>query len=130
MRFPAAHRFSDWFQRLSVQRKLLLLGLIVLFLLLSPGLYQRAAWLYGRTTCSLSGGTWTRGGIAGTLFCVHTYPDAGKPCQSSDECMGGCVLYEVIWGQPPPGEGVCKTNNDPFECFAPIEYPEFYGCAD
>ena len=130
MRLSAIRRSLDWFKSLPVQRKFVTIGLLVLLLLLSPWLYRGLDELYGRASCSRSGGKWATGGIAQSHFCLRTYPDAGKSCRSSDECMGGCVLYEVIWGQPAPSVGVCKNNNDPFECFAVLEYPQYYGCAD
>jgi hypothetical protein len=60
------------------------------------------------------------------------YPDGGKSCHDSNECVNDCVIYEHIQEQPMPIVGVCRENNDPFErCFATIEHPEiFLGCAD
>ncbi len=124
MCFSMIQRLSDLFKKLSMQRKIIVIALIALLILLSPRLYQGVVELYRSTECSISGGKWTVGGLAQVSFCLRTFPDAGKACQSSDECMGGCVLYDIT-GQP-----VCKTNNDPFECYALIEYPHLFGCAD
>ena len=122
MRFPIIQRLIDWFRKLSVPPIILALLFILLVMC--------AVWLYPRTSCAISGGEWAVSGLANNAFCLRTYPDAGKPCRRSDECMGGCVLYEVIVGQPTPSVGVCKINNDAFECFAVIEYPHLYTCAD
>ena len=128
--FSIIQRLSDWFKGLPLRSKFLMVVFLVLLILFSPSLYHRVTWLYHSRACSISGGEWAVRGMAENAFCLRTYQDAGKPCQSSEECMGGCVLYEVSVGQPPPSEGVCKINNDAFECFAVIEYPHLYGCAD
>lgn len=126
----ALQKTMNWFKQLPFWRRIVIVALIVLFLAILPGLHERATWLYGEANCARTGGTWEMRGIAHNQLCIRTYPDAGKACRSSDECMGGCVLYEDIWGEPAPAVGVCKSNNDPFECYAVIEYPEFYHCAD
>jgi hypothetical protein len=130
IRFSIIQRLSDRFKELSLQRKILMIALIALLILFSPRLYQGLAGLYRSARCVISGGKWTVGGLAEIPFCLRTFLDAGKPCKSSDECMGGCVLYEVIVGQPTPSVGACRINNDPFVCHALIEYPHLYGCAD
>jgi len=130
MRFPAVRGLIDWFKKLSLQRKILMSMLAILLFLSLPWLYQELAGLYGRASCSLNGGEWKRVGLAQSLACVHTYPDAGKTCKSSDECEGYCVIYDPpIRGQPLPG-GLCKGDNLPYGCFAVIEYPETYSCTD
>jgi hypothetical protein len=117
----------DLFQK----RKLLAIVLIALFILISPWLYHRVMGLYNAKVCTMNDGEWVRGGMAETQFCLYSYEDGGKSCSSSEECMGACVIYESpIQGQPTPSIGVCKDNNNPFECFAIIEYPEMFGCAD
>lgn len=130
MRFSIIQKLTAWFNNLPLKRKISVIALIAILVLISPRLYQGVTDLYGRASCSMSGGQWAVGGMAENHYCLLTYPDGGKPCSTSDQCTGACVLYEVTWGQPFPTEGVCKRNNNPFECFAVIEYPEFYGCAD
>lgn len=104
-------------------------GIILIFLFIL--LVICVVWLYPRTSCAISGGEWEPVGLAQEPACIYTYPDAGKACHSSEECMGACVIYDSpIQGQPTPSEGVCKTTNNPFVCYAPIENPETYGCSD
>jgi hypothetical protein len=129
-RFSVTQKLSDWFKKLSLQRKIVMITLIALLILLSPWLYHRVVDLYGRASCSLSGGRWTTGGILLSQYCVHTFPDAGKPCKSSDECMGGCVLYRGNVGQPPPSGWACRIDNDPFLCTSVIEYPDLIVCPE
>lgn len=116
-------RLSNWFKSLSMPQMVLalLFALLVIF----------AIWIYPRTSCALSGGEWIPVGLAQEPACIHTYPDAGKACLSSEECTGACVIYDPpSQGQPTPSVGVCKTTNNPFVCYAPIEHPEIYGCSD
>ena len=131
MLFPAAHRLTDWFRKLPLQGKILLIGFVALLIFCLPWFYDQMVWLYKRNVCIRNGGEWTAGGMAARPFCLYTYPDRGKPCNSSEQCIGPCVVYEVpIQGQPTPSIGVCKDNNDPFECYATIEHPDIFGCAD
>ena len=103
---------------------------LALLILSSPILYNRVAWLYNSKVCFMNGGAWIRIGLAQEPACIITYLDAGKVCQSSEECMGKCVIYDPpIQGQPISG-GVCKGTNSPFGCYAVIERPEFYACFD
>jgi hypothetical protein len=62
-------------------------------------------------------------------YCRYEYSDGGKPCKSSDECLGQCIIESPIKGQTPI-VGICKYSNRPFGCYAPIEHPELYHCAD
>jgi len=93
--------------------------------------YPRVVLLYQSSVCAKDGGEWTMGGIAENQYCVYSFDDGGKSCHNSEECMGGCVIYDPpVFGQPLPTVGVCRYNSDPFVCHAPISYPDFYGCAD
>ena len=131
MCFPIIQRLIDWFKKLSIPRKIVMIALIALLILCSPLLYNRVTWLYNSKVCSMNGGEWIPVGLAQEPACIYTYPDAGKACHSSEECMGACVIYDPpIQGQPMPSVGVCKTTNDPFGCYAPIEHPEIYACSD
>jgi hypothetical protein len=130
IRFSMIQWLSNWFKNVSLRRKILTITFVALLILLSPWLYQRVVDLYGRASCSFSGGRWAVGGMAQSPFCLRTFPDAGKPCKSSDECMGGCVLSEGNVGQPPPSEWVCRIDNDPFQCTTIIEYPDLIVCHD
>jgi len=61
--------------------------------------------------CGLTGGKWGQvsGGFASKKACLHRYPDAGKLCQSSSECKGGCLP-----GGNPSNEGYCKEDDGPY----------------
>ena len=131
MRFPAIQKMIDWFKKLSVKRKILAVALAALFILISPLLYQRVVSFYNSKVCAMNGGEWIPIGSAQTPACIYIYPDGGKPCYSSEECMGGCVIYDPpIQGHPTPSVGICKDTSDPFGCYAPIERPERYWCVD
>ena len=123
MCFPVIQRLIDWFKKFSVPRIILALFFILLVICV--------VWLYPRTSCTISGGDWEPIGLAQRPACIYTYPDAGKACQSSEECIGACVIYDLpAQGQPMPSAGVCKATNDPFGCYALIEHPEIYACSD
>jgi hypothetical protein len=80
-------------------------------------------------SCKLEGDEWVRGGLAQAYHCVHEYPDGGQVCTSSDQCLGGCMVYD--WpGEEPPQSGTCKPNNSPFGCRASIENWQIFVCAD
>ena len=101
MRFSIFQKTTNWFRNLSIHRKIVLIALIVLFILSAPGLSWRTSWFFKSKVCAMNGGTLARAGMAGKPVCVHPYPDGGKPCSSSEECIGGCVIYEPpILGQP------------------------------
>ena len=130
-RFPAIQKMIDWFKKLPLKRKVLAIVLVTLLILISPWLYRHASWLYNSKVCAMNGGVLTRVGMARTPFCTYPYPDGGKTCHSSEECIGGCVIYEPpIRGQPTPSAGVCRYDNNPFVCEAPIEDPDFFVCPD
>lgn len=65
--------------------------------------------------CEKTNGKWIKGGLAQRYTCVHTYPDAGKPCNSSKEWFGGCILITKN------GPGTCKENDSPFGCYTYID---------
>ena len=118
-------QLGNWFRKPSWQR-------IVLALMLVGLLVFTASWLYPRIACALDGGSWVRDGILEQAqYCLRTYVDGGNPCRASQECSGGCfVTTPTRLGQPTPEIGVCKLDNSPFGCFAPIEHSEWYHCTD
>jgi hypothetical protein len=129
MHLAILQKTIDWLRKLSVTRKILLIALIVLLIFSTPLLYRHLSWLYNSKICAMSGGALTRGGMGGTLLCVHPYFDGGKSCDSSKDCIGGCVLYDPpVSGQPTPSMGVCRYNDNPFVCEAGIEDPDFFVC--
>ena len=76
-----------------------------------------------RATCEAAGGTVERVGRAGWEQCVQHYPDAGKACSGSDDCMGECRVRgdgtDIAPGTPV--EGVCQATDTPFGCYAWVE---------
>jgi hypothetical protein len=91
-------------------------------------------WFYPRASCAAIGGRWVYDGIFGQAqYCLHGYPDAGKACQSSEDCMGRCLaetnssdVVTVI-----PTAGVCAPSNQVFGCFYIFENQEISGyCID
>lgn len=91
-------------------------------------------WLYPRASCAAIGGKWVRdGGFGQAQYCLQSYPDAGKACQSSDDCMGACIVETNSSGvaSPLPTAGVCASDNRAFGCFFFFEHQEITGvCVD
>lgn len=93
-----------------------------------------SGWLiYPRDSCATSGGTWIRDGVLGQAqYCLYSYPDAGKACRSSTECLGSCVVedYRAL-ATPGPSVGVCTGDNRAFGCFDYLEHPNVFSvCTD
>jgi len=65
--------------------------------------------------CMREGGEWKKAGLTGIYRCIHKYPDGGKPCTSSNECIGLCIVTG------PNIPGFCKYDDSPFGCYATIE---------
>ena len=129
MRHSILQKTINWFMKISLLRKVVLIALMGLVVLITPSLYQRASWLIRSKVCDMNGGELSRAGMAGRPVCIRSYPDGGKPCTSSKECLGGCVIYEPpIQAQPTPSVGVCRYSSPSFGCDAPIENPDFFAC--
>ena len=77
-----------------------------------------------RQSCTATGGTVSRQGLAGFEMCVLPYADAGKVCSDSSECLGQCRAQ--ILNTPQQSEatqavkGQCQANNIPFGCHSEI----------
>ena len=70
-----------------------------------------------RKRCEDVGGRVQRAGLAGAYHCVQTYPDAGKVCRDSAECLGDCRTVDSdAVGRP--GTGTCQEVDVPFGCYA------------
>ena len=67
--------------------------------------------------CTDVGGRVQRAGLRGVYQCVQTYPDAGKVCRDSDECLGDCRTSDSD-AVGKPGTGMCQEVDVPFGCFA------------
>ena len=72
-------------------------------------------------SCFAEGGKVEGIGLFGIPTCVKYYPDAGKLCRGSDDCIGHCFL-------PEPMEdgteilGKCEASeHDSFGCFSRVE---------
>ena len=129
MRLSILQIATNRFRNFSTPRKIIFIALIVLFILSVPALSWRASWFFKSKVCAMDGGTLTRAGMEGKPICVHPYPDGRKPCSSSEECIGGCVIYEPpVRGQPTPSVGVCRYGSPDYGCDAPIEDPDFFVC--
>jgi hypothetical protein len=109
-------------------QRYVILAFIIMFSILS------IQWLYPRATCAMIGGRWIRDGMFGQAqYCLHAYPDAGKECQSSEDCMGRCLAETNSSGVITviPTAGVCAPDNGAFGCFAIFENQEISGyCID
>ena len=45
--------------------------------------------------CAKSGGQYKKGGLWGTYSCIKKYADAYKPCTSSEDCLGDCIVFDI-----------------------------------
>jgi hypothetical protein len=83
-----------------------------------------------QASCTISGGAWLGDGVLGQAwYCRYTYPDGGQACESSDECLGGCIVTD--WPTNEPSKtGICKSTTSPFGCYASIEHQALFVCSD
>ncbi len=73
-------------------------------------------------TCIESGGTLRKPVCLGKFYiCIYNYSDAGKLCNSSDECKGECIVTDN------DRIAKCKADSDPCGCFSTIENFRNYG---
>ena len=74
-----------------------------------------------RAACEAAGGRISREGLMGWEHCVQTYPDAGKVCSGSDDCLGTCrhTGEQLVPGSK--AQGTCQVEDVPFGCYAMIE---------
>lgn len=76
-----------------------------------------------RARCEAAGGEIRIDGMRGWQQCIQTFPDAGKACTDSGQCMGQCRLKlseaEANTGQPVTG--TCQAKDSPFGCYATVE---------
>jgi hypothetical protein len=73
-----------------------------------------------RAKCEAVGGRIEKVGRLGTEQCIQTYPDAGKTCSDSEDCLGECRIRDDLMDVKPgkPVEGVCQAEDTPFGCHA------------
>lgn len=74
-----------------------------------------------RIKCYFSNGKWNyTGGVAAVKECIYTYKDGGKPCKSSRECEGGCIVTKKEQQL-----GKCRADSRRVgSCYAIIEEKE------
>lgn len=68
--------------------------------------------------CEKRSGEWFSG--KGYAYCVLPYPDAGKLCRNSKECIGHCISpldRKSLDGHPlPEDRGICQLNDSVDDC--------------
>lgn len=71
-----------------------------------------------RAQCEAVGGRIERVGRLGREQCIQTYPDAGKTCSDSEDCLGECRIRGDVSDIEPgtPVDGVCQAEDTPFGC--------------
>lgn len=71
--------------------------------------------------CQSAGGRIEYVGMFGMPSCIMPFKDAGKICQDSSECEGGCFVHlSNDDPMPQPGEarhGKCAANNSSYGCW-------------
>ena len=86
-----------------------IIACVLLFLVIGIGktLFLERISLFDGLKCLSSGGDYKRVGLLGTRQCIYKYSDGGKTCNSSKECLGGCLVqsYKDL------GPGKCKEDN-------------------
>ena len=76
-----------------------------------------------RARCEVAGGAIQQAGRLGWQHCVQTFPDAGKACRDSEDCLGECRLPGDAGPVAPgtPVQGICQANDAPFGCYTTVE---------
>lgn len=74
-----------------------------------------------RANCEAAGGSVQRAGLLGAYHCVQEYPDAGKACRDSSECVGQCRAdsHNDVGNQNVIG--ACQKVDVPFGCFGIVD---------
>jgi hypothetical protein len=67
-------------------------------------------WSDETAACKAKGGYIESVCISNGTQCVTRYPDAGKSCANSSECLGGCIQAGVRSANGDV-KGECKTDN-------------------
>jgi len=67
--------------------------------------------------CRARGGRPAHGPF-GERYCRIRYPDAGRACTDSSQCLGGCVWGDDMWAHPPAQVvGACQSENVTYGCY-------------
>ena len=70
--------------------------------------------IHSESICKKQNGQWIEG--SGYVYCVLPYPDAGKICKSSKDCIGHCIAPVT---DEPISNGTCQKNDYPDDCGRP-----------
>lgn len=98
----------------------------------APGIIDRVATKEERTpsnniksnkVCLKRGGEWFESEEYNYKYCVVPYPDAGKLCKNSKDCLGHCIWpldKKTLEGEPlGKGYGICQLNDSTEDCGRP-----------
>ena len=95
---------------------------------------ERAETEPERQRCVAEGGTVEHRGMFGSAMCVKPYPDAGKACTDSSQCLGACLAeYESgILSVASGAMGQCQADNAAFGCLGEVQHGRVDGfiCVD
>ena len=73
--------------------------------------------------CTNKGGKWFENKKYDFGYCVIPYPDAGKLCKTSKDCLGHCIwpLNQITLDGKPldKGYGICQINDSTDDCGRP-----------
>lgn len=72
----------------------------------------------GTAYCSEGGGVIVRK-CCGIEYCRVAFSDGGQRCNDGAQCSRACIIPQVRFDEPPPGEparGVCQPFNEPSTC--------------
>lgn len=70
--------------------------------------------IHSESICKQQNGQWLSDN--GNGYCVLPYPDSGKACTSSKDCVGHCIAPNT---EEPITSGTCQMNDDPDDCGRP-----------
>lgn len=103
-----------------MKKKIVIISLIILVMAI---IFCYVFLYFSRSValCGLRGGTIHSASSEAGTECIIKYPDGGRKCTNSLQCLGGCVTDKVSQlGK----EGICKINNSNQGCFTKIEEKE------
>lgn len=70
--------------------------------------------IHSESICKKQNGHWFEG--SGYAYCVLPYPDSGKVCTSSKDCIGHCIAPVT---DKPINSGTCQMNDATDDCGRP-----------
>lgn len=83
--------------------------------ILSISNIQKVANTHKEACEAIKGQVWGPQGKAQIPACISTYSDAGKPCKSSSDCQGRCMVTS------PKRPAACASSSSRFGCGSSIE---------